>query len=122
MAELVGTDLHRYVFVQSSMIGVSLFAANLDGADLRGITLRRANLKGANMAEADVRDGRLFVQSENGGYQRMGDGISCIDEATMARANLRGVNLKSADIRFANLGGAALQKVDLRHPYLADAI
>ncbi len=103
MAELVGTDLRRYVFVQSSMLGVSLFAPNLDGADLHGITLRRANLKGAKMAEADVRDGCLFLQSENGGYQPMGDDTSCRDEATIARANLRGANLKSADIRFANL-------------------
>ncbi|MBT7664960.1 MAG: pentapeptide repeat-containing protein, partial [Rhodospirillaceae bacterium] len=94
-AELAGTDLRRCIFFQASMVGISLFAANLEGADLRGadlsksdlrgITLRRANLEGANLSEADIRDGRLFVQSDNGGYEPVGDGMSRIDEAVLAR-------------------------------------
>jgi uncharacterized protein YjbI with pentapeptide repeats len=101
-AELVGTDLSRCIFYEASMVGISLFAANLEGADLRGadlskadlrgISLRRANLEAANLEEADIRDGRLFVQIEGGGYQPVGDGISRIDEAVFARANLKGLD------------------------------
>lgn len=125
--DLNGSELKRFIFVNTALKKTILCIANLEKANLEGANLNYANLEGANLKEANLNSSNLEGAKINAA---MLNGTKLnkanlqraeLNDAYLERAELNSANLERANLNSANLEGANLNEANLNGVNFVDA-
>lgn len=122
-SSLAGCDLSDGIFTSANFFACDLrntnfFRADLSRCDLRGAYLAGANLERANLFDADMREGKIMKQGEDGTLtdrkRSAGTGAKTILKgAKLGGTNMDKVQAHSADFSDADLSGVSLMQANL---------
>lgn len=122
-SSLAGCDLSDGVFTSANFFACDLrntnfFRADLSRCDLRGAYLAGANLERANLFDADMREGKIMLQGEDGTLtdrkRSAGVGAKTIFKgAKLGGTNMDKIQAHAADFSDADLSGVSLVQANL---------